>query len=160
MSEDLIKALGYSNLDARLKRISDKMTHSIRAMYKQLDIDWEPNWYLVLILVRDTPNISVMEIANRLKFTHQSIDIMTKKMVNKGYLSTSKDKDDKRKTIFQLTPKAEERLPILTKIWNKGTEAIFELMNEDTTIIKHLEVLETNLEKSSFGERIIQKLND
>ncbi|MFY0592337.1 MarR family winged helix-turn-helix transcriptional regulator [Roseivirga sp.] len=160
MNDDLIRTLGYSNLDARLKRISDKMTHSTRAMYKQLNIDWEPNWYLVLILVRDTPNISVMEIANRLKFTHQSIDIMAKKMVNKGYLTHSKDKDDKRKTVFQLTQKAKDRLPILTKIWNRGTEVIFELMNEDTAIIKHLEVLESNLEKSSFGERIIQKLND
>ena len=160
MDDDLIRQLGYANLDARLKRISDKMSHSIRSMYKELNIDTEPNWYLVLILVRDTPNISVMEIANRLKFTHQSVIMMTNKMISNGYLNNAKDPQDKRKTVFQLTSKAEINLPILTKIWNIGTEVIFQLMNEDPAIISHLEVLESNLEKSSFGERIIKRLND
>lgn len=158
MQDDLIRALGYANLDTRLKRISDKMSHSIRAMYKQLNIDIEPNWYLVLVLVKETPTISVMEIANRLKFTHQSIITMTNKMCANGYLIHSKDKIDKRKTVFQLTAKAEEKLPTLLQIWEHGKVAIFEMLDKDISIIKHLEVLESNLEKQSFGERMLEKL--
>lgn len=158
MNDDFIRQLGYANLDARLKRISDRMSHSVRSMYKDLEIDVEPNWYLVLSLVKASPGISVMELANRLKFTHQSIITMTNKMVENGYLNTSKDKLDKRKTVFKLTKKAEEKLPVLTRIWELGTEAIFELMNQDTAIIQHLEVLESNLEAASFGDRIIEKL--
>lgn len=160
MDDDLIREMGYANIDARLKRISDRMSHSIRSMYKELKIDTEPNWYLVLILVRDTPNISVMEIAHRIKFTHQSVITMTNKMINNGYLENAKDQTDKRKTVFQLTKKAKTNLPLFTKIWDIGKEVIFELINQDEAIVHHLEVLETNLEESSFGARIIKKLND
>lgn len=42
---DFIKTLGYKALDSRLKRISDRMSHDVRKLYKEIDIDIEPNWY-------------------------------------------------------------------------------------------------------------------
>lgn len=160
MSTDLIRQLGYANLDTRLKRISDRMSHSIRSMYKHLGVDIEPNWYLVLIIVKESPNISVMEIAHLLGFTHQSIITMTNKMIGNGYLKSSKDHIDKRKTVFTLTQKSIENLPQLIRIWELGKEVIYEVLNEDTAIIEHLEILESNLEDSSFGERIVKKLQN
>ncbi len=159
MDNDLVKQLGYANLDTRLKRISDKMSHSLRAMYRDLDMDTEPNWYLVLWIVNNQPNVSVMEIAKRLKFTHQSVMTMTNKMINKGYLKSEKDVIDKRRTIFKLTQKAEDSLPLFTQIWEIGKKVTLELLNENTEIMKHLEQLEINLEKASFGERIANELS-
>ncbi len=158
MEDDLIRQLGYANLDTRLKRISDKMSHSLRSMYRNLKIDTEPNWYLVLWIVSERPNISVMEIASRLKFTHQSVMNMTDKMIDKGYLQSLKDPFDKRKTIFNLTKKAEDAMPLFTKIWEIGKKVTLDLLNENTEIMLHLEQLEINLEKSSFGERIANEL--
>lgn len=160
MNQDLIRQLGYANLDTRLKRISDKMTHSLRAMYKELHIDVEPSWYLVLLIVKSCPNSSVMEIAKKLKFTHQSVNTMTDKMITKEYLTKTKDSVDKRKTVFKLTKKAEENFPLFQEIWEIGKKVIFELLNEDVLIIEHLEVLESNLENNSFGNRIIEKINN
>lgn len=159
MEQDLIRQLGYANLDTRLKRISDKMTHSLRAMYKKLDMDVEPSWYLVLFILDTAPNSSVMEIAHRLQFRHQSIQVMTDKMIAKGYLTKTKDEKDKRKTVFNLTEKAKQNLPYFTEIWEAGKEATFELLNGDSAVMQHLETLESNLEEASFGDRIIQKLN-
>ncbi|MEL7269011.1 MAG: helix-turn-helix domain-containing protein [Bacteroidota bacterium] len=159
MEHDLIRHLGYANLDSRLKRISDKMTHSLRAMYKKLDMDVEPSWYLVLFILDSVPNSSVMDISQRLKFTHQSIHVMTDKMVAKGYLIKTKDEHDKRKTVFNLTQKAKQNLPYFTEIWEAGKVATYELLREDTSIMQHLETLESNLEQKSFGARIIEKLN-
>ncbi len=158
MEKDLIRQLGYANLDARLKRISDLMSHSLRAMYRSLEIDTEPNWYLVLRIVDEQPNVSVMEIAERLKFTHQSVMTMTNKMISKGYLTSEKDIVDRRKTIFKLTEKAEENLPQFTEIWEIGKKVILDLLDQNIEIIEHLERLESNLEKASFGERIVQEL--
>jgi len=160
MNNDLIHEMGYIALATRLKRISDKMTYSTRVMYKKMEIDIEPNWYLVLILVKERPNISVMEIAKNLSFTHQSVITMTNKMKNKGYLKISKDVEDKRKTIFNITPKAVIILPQIIEIWKTGKEVIYELLNGDTAITKHLEILESNLDEKSFGERIINKLDN
>ncbi len=158
MNEDLIRQLGYANLDTRLKRISDKMSHSLRAMYRDLDMDTEPNWYLVLWIVNEQPNVSVLEIAKRLKFTHQSVMTMTHKMINKGYLQSQKDTIDKRKTVFKLTKKAEDRLPLFTQIWEIGKTVTLELLNQNTAIMEHLEQLESNLDHASFGQRIATQL--
>ena len=157
--EDLIRHLGYANLDTRLKRISDQMSHSLRAMYRNLNIDTEPNWYLVLWIVDHQPNVSVMEIADKLRFTHQSIMTMTNKMINKGYLQSEKDMVDKRKTVFKLTKKAQDNLPLFTKIWEVGKKVTLDLLDSNTEIMMHLERLEANLQKASFGERIAEELN-
>lgn len=151
--------MGYIALATRLKRISDKMTFSTRLMYKKMKIDIEPNWYLVLILVKETPNISVMEIAKNLSFTHQSVITMTNKMMHRGYLHISKDIVDKRKTIFNITAKTVAILPQITEVWETGKKVIYEVLNGDTTITKHLAILESNLDEKSFGERIINKLD-
>ncbi|WP_299533540.1 MarR family transcriptional regulator [Ulvibacterium sp.] len=158
MHKDLVRQLGYANLDTRLKRISDHMSHSLRAMYRNLQMDTEPNWYLVLFIVREQPNVSVMEIAERLKFTHQSVMTITNKMIDKGYLKSEKDKIDKRKTIFKLTEKAENNLPLFTKIWEIGKKVMLELLDQNIEIMEHLERLEANLHKASFGERIAEEL--
>jgi DNA-binding MarR family transcriptional regulator len=158
MDNDLVKQLGYANLDTRLKRISDKMSHSLRAMYRELQMDTEPNWYLVLWIVQEKPGVSVMEIASRLQFTHQSVMKMTTKMIAKGYLISEKDPLDKRKTIFQLTQKARDNMPLFTQIWELGKTVTLELLHGDTEIMQHLERLEHNLENASFGERIAQAL--
>ncbi len=159
MENDLVHELGYIALATRLKRISDKLTYSTRLMYKKLDIDIEPNWYLVLILIKETPNISVMEVAKNLGFTHQSVITMANKMRDNGYLKISKDINDKRRTIFNLTIKSIEKLPQIEEVWKTGKKVIYELLNGDTAITKHLEILESNLDETSFGERIINKLD-
>ncbi|PKH52846.1 MarR family transcriptional regulator [Tenacibaculum sp. Bg11-29] len=159
MSADLINEMGYIALATRLKRISDKMSHSTRLMYKQIDMDIEPNWYLVLILVKEKPNISVMEIAKSMGFTHQSVNTITSKMMKKGYLKISKDTKDKRKTVFNITSKSIDALPEIEKVWGIGKKVIYELLDEDITILKHLDTLESNLDKTSFGQRIIDKLD-
>lgn len=158
MEMDLLKELGYANLDTRLKRISDHMSHSLRAMYRSLQIDTEPNWYLVLFIVKENSNISVMEIAERLKFTHQSIITMTAKMIDKGYLLSEKSNVDKRKTIFKLTQKAQDSLPVFTQIWEIGKKVTLELLDQNIEIMKHLDRLESNLQRASFGERIAEEL--
>jgi len=158
MQEDILKELGYANLDTRLKRISDHMSHSLRAMYRSLQIDTEPNWYLILFIVDEKSEVSVMEIAERLKFTHQSIMNMTNKMISKGYLVSEKSSVDKRKTIFKLTQKAKDNLPLFNKIWEIGKRVTLELLDQNVEIMEHLERLESNLRQASFGERIAQEL--
>lgn len=158
MSDDIVNELDYMALGTRLKRISDRMSHSSRVMYKKLNIDFEPNWYLVLLIVEEKPGTSVMEIANSLRFAHQTVMAMTSKMAKKEYLKISKDRKDKRKTIFHLTNKAADVLPIIKEIWDAGKKVIYELLNEDVEIMRHIRILEKNLDESSFGERIITKL--
>jgi len=57
MNHDFIKELGYKALDSRSKRISDRMSHDIRKLYKELDLDIEQNLYLCFYKKRKVFNI-------------------------------------------------------------------------------------------------------
>ena len=65
MKEDFVAALGYLTLSVRLKRISDTMVHSGRDMYKSLNLDIEPNWFLVFKLLKKYKSLSVTESSLR-----------------------------------------------------------------------------------------------
>ena len=47
MKKDFLADLGYLALVMRLKRISDAMIHEGRSLYRELDLDIEPNWFAV-----------------------------------------------------------------------------------------------------------------
>jgi len=43
--------------------MSDRMTHDARKFFKQIDIDIEPSWHLVLKLLKEYEILTMVEIA-------------------------------------------------------------------------------------------------
>ncbi|MGB2128220.1 MAG: MarR family winged helix-turn-helix transcriptional regulator [Flavicella sp.] len=153
MSEDFIKQLGYKALDSRLKRISDRMSHDIRKFYKELDLDVEPHWYLVFMILQKKKTCSLSDIADCLGYAHPSVVVMIKKMSEKGYLQTQKDSNDKRKQLVTLTEKAFELLPKLELIWRCCDRAILAILDENLSILSYVDAIDTKLEETSFHFR-------
>ncbi|MEP0134083.1 MAG: MarR family transcriptional regulator [Eudoraea sp.] len=153
MEKDFIKELGYRALDNRLKRISDRMSHDTRKFFKQIDIDVEPSWHLVFKLLREYEILTMVEIAQQLGYTHPSMVVMLKKMTAKGYIVSEKDAIDKRKQNIKLTQKSIDLLPELEQIWNSCEDAIYKMLKEDLSILKHLDEIEASLKTTPFNER-------
>ncbi|MFT6503181.1 MAG: DNA-binding MarR family transcriptional regulator [Crocinitomicaceae bacterium] len=150
MREDFIKELGYKALDSRLKRISDRISHDIRKLYKEINVDVEPNWYLIFMLLQKNEKVSISYIAEHLGYAHPSVVVIVKKMAEKGYLKTEHDKVDKRKQIITLTYKANKLMPKLEILWNSCEKAILDIMDKDLSILTYLDKIDFNLEKTSF----------
>jgi len=157
MNLDLIKDLGYKALDSRLKRISDRMSHDVRKFYKEFNIDIEPNWYLVFMLLQKEEEIPIAAIAEALGYSHPSVVIIVKKMVDKGYLHVKKDNADKRKQMVSLSDKAIEMLPQLEQIWHSCERSILQLLADDLGILNHLDNIDLELKKKSFHDRFKQE---
>ena len=157
MREDFIKELGYKALDSRLKRISDRMSHDIRKLYKELDVDVEPNWYLVFMLLQKTDKVSISYIAEHLGHAHPSIVVIVKKMTEKGYLETLQDNKDKRKQIISLSEKAKTLIPKLEILWDSCEKAIFNIIGKDLSVLKYLDNIDFELQKTSFHNRFKQE---
>ncbi|WP_430412568.1 MarR family winged helix-turn-helix transcriptional regulator [Kordia sp.] len=153
MTEDFIKKLGYRALDSRLKRISDRMAHDIRKLYKELDIDVEPNWYLVFMILQNKENVSISFIAEQLGYAHPSVVVIVKKMNAKGYLSIKQDSFDKRKQLISLSDKALKLIPKLEILWHSCDSAILELLDKDLAILTYLDAIDSKLEETSFHFR-------
>lgn len=156
MNSDFIKDLGYKALDSRFKRISDRIAHDVRKLYKELNIDIEPNWYLIFMLLQEKGEISMVTIADSLGYAHPSIVALVKKMAEKDYLLIKKDQIDKRKQMISLSPKAVKKLPQLTQIWNSCESAILELLSNDMAILQYLDGIDTALKTNSFHQRFKQ----
>jgi len=153
MERDFIKELGYRALDNRLKRISDRMSHDTRKFFKEINIDVEPSWHLVFKLLKENEMLTMVEIAEQLDYTHPSMVVMLKKMKDKGYIISKKDTVDKRKQNIKLTQKSYDLLPELEQIWNSCENAIYKMLKEDLSIIRHLDEIEASLKAIPFNER-------
>ncbi|MDV4032074.1 MarR family transcriptional regulator [Elizabethkingia anophelis] len=154
---DFIKTLGYKALDSRLKRISDRMSHDVRKLYKEIDIDIEPNWYLIFMLLQNGGEFSIADIAESLGYSHPSVVVIVKKMSEKDYLHIQKDKDDKRKQLVSLSSKATEILPELELIWQSCESAILKLLSDDLSIFSFLDDIDAELKANSFYNRFKQE---
>ncbi len=157
MFNDIIKELGYKALDSRFKRISDRISHDVRKLYKELDIDIEPHWYLIFMLLEKKEEVSISYIAEYLGYTHPSAVIIVKKMSQKGYLNAIQDDSDKRKQIISLSDKAKEAMPKFKLLWESCENAILNLINEDLSILKYLDNIDSELQQTSFHNRFKQE---
>ena len=66
-------------------------------------------------------------------------------MSEKDYLNIQKDKDDKRKQLVSLSPKATEILPELELIWQSCKSAILKLLSDDLNIFSYLDDIDAEL---------------
>lgn len=121
---DFVRELEYLGFTMRLKRISDAMLQEGRKLYNELDVDIEPNWYVIFKLLKKYGSLSVTEIADKILLAHPSVITITNKMLNAGYLISGKCADDSRRRVLQLSKKAKEMLPTYEAIWTAGEEGV------------------------------------
>ena len=104
MEQDFLRELGLLSVVTRLKRLSELMIHDGRRVYKELDMDIEPNWYVIFRLLQKYEELTVMEISDKIGFAHPSVISMVNKMIKAEYLQESKCGLDNRKRLIKLTP--------------------------------------------------------
>lgn len=156
MEKDFIEQLELIGITARIRRLNDVFTSSGRKVYKQMGIDIEPNWHLIFLLLEEKEKLSITEIARTLKFSHPAVIKISKKMLEKGYLQSSKDETDHRKQILSLSKKAIDSLPELKEKWALIQKVHDEYISDD--FLKELALLEQSLSDKSIDQRINERL--
>jgi ribosomal protein S18 acetylase RimI-like enzyme/DNA-binding MarR family transcriptional regulator len=157
MENDFLSELGLNAVVTRMKRVSDAMLHDGKRMYKQLGMDIEPNWFAVFKLLRKHERMTVTEIADAIGLSHPSVISIVNKMMIAGYLKESRSKDDSRKRILSLTPKADRKMPQFEQVWDAGT-AGFKKMMHDTDLLRTLDLLERRIGEKGFRARTLEQL--
>lgn len=156
--KDFAQELGCLGFTMRLKRLSDALMHDGKRMYKVLGLDIEPNWYLVFRLLKKEGELSVMEIAERIRLSHPSVITLTNKMMAAGYISSNQCTNDSRRRLLKLTDKAKEKLPQFEEIWNAGEHGVIKVL-EDTNMIDNLTLIEKRYREKGFMDRTLEELN-
>lgn len=157
-NNDFVKELGYLGFTMRLKRISDAMMHEGRRLYSELDVDIEPNWYVVFKLLKSRGAMTVTEIAESIMMAHPSVITITNKMLNAGYLISEKDPTDSRKRVLDLSDRSVKMLPTYEKVWDAGEEAVEKAL-ESLNALEFIAALEDIFFDKGFKTRTLEQLN-
>lgn len=158
MKNDYLKSLEYLGFATRLKRISDKLMHDGRRLYGELDMDIEPNWYLIFNLLEDKKELSVTDIADILQFSHPSVITITRKMEKSGYLVSQKSAADSRRRVLRLSDKAHRDRKKFEPIWEAATQGITEAL-AGLDALHFMDLLEERLASKDFKQRAVESLN-
>lgn len=152
MENDFIKSLDLIGYTARIRRLSDSLNKMGKVVYKDLELEIEPNWHLILLILEKEKELTATEIAEQLSFSHTAIIKITKKMVHSNFLIAQKSTIDNRKQLYSLSEKAIHKLPGLKKIWNDI--AIVHAQYVSKTFLKELTKIEQALTDKSTIIRV------
>lgn len=156
---DLITELGALALATRLKRLSERLTQDVNKIYKELDLNFESKWFLVLDLLSKNKMLSIVDIAEALKLTHPAIVQFVDQLLKAKLISVHKDLKDARKRLVALSPRGKRLLDELAP-----TLAIIKAENEnwlqeaDHNLLDTLAQLEQALDEQSMYYRIKKQM--
>jgi len=145
-----MKQYNHLTLTARLKRISDNLLYCAKDLYKELNLEIEPNWHLIFLLFKEKEELTITEISEKLKISQPGVIKIVNKMKDKNYLKTEKDKKDNRSQLLKLTTKSRSELPKLEEIWLAGEKTISEILNNSTEIYNQLDQIENAILEPSY----------
>jgi DNA-binding MarR family transcriptional regulator/GNAT superfamily N-acetyltransferase len=154
MTNSFIEDLGYLSYTMRLKRLSDNIIHSGRRLYADLNLDIEPNWFLIFKILDQRDNLSVTEISEVIGLSHPSVIAIINKMTERGFVEAQLDTKDARRKVLTLTDKAVKNLPKYESVWQNGTEAMTSAL-QHLDALKHLEKLEAVFASGDFRRRVL-----
>jgi DNA-binding MarR family transcriptional regulator len=156
---DLISELGALAVATRLKRLSERLASDVNKIYKELDLNFESKWFLVLELLSRRKTLSIVDIADELKLTHPAIVQFADQMLKAKLITAQKDSKDGRKRMVSLAPQGVKLLkqlaPVLAVI--KEENEIW-LSEANHHLLDILGQLEARLDVMPMYERVKRSL--
>lgn len=152
---DLITELAELALATRLKRLSDRLANDVNKIYKELNLNFEAKWYLVLELLNRRSMLSIVDVADELKLTHPAIVQYVDQMLNAKLIIAHKDSTDGRKRLVSLAPNGKKLLedlaPVLAVL---KVEVEGWLNSADCNLLSTLSQLEKSLDEKAMYQRL------
>lgn len=158
LSGDFLQDLDHLGVTARLKRLSDTLSASIKELYRSQGVDIEPSWHLVFLYLKEHGSATMTDIATSLRLSQPAMTKMLERMVARGYLEVERDAADGRRKNVRLSARARRRLPRLERIWAAGRATVREILGSDPAFLAQLAEFESRIAKKSFEERTMERL--
>ena len=160
MKQDFLKELEFLGVTARIKRLSDALFYSIKELYKIENIDLEPSWHLLLLILKRERKMSMVDLASALHLSKPALTKMANKMAHKGYLNINPDAVDGRRKVVSLSKKALSMLPKFERIWEAGQKAIQEMLTDNPAFMSALAAFEKQHAEAPFSQRALKQLEE
>jgi len=155
---DRLAEWGSLALASRLRRLLERLARDGRAVYRSLDLEFEPSWFPSFHLLSQHSPLSVVEIAEALGQSHPTVIQVVDEMTSRGLIVSRRDSRDRRRRELSLSPSGRALLDRLEPVWRAFAEAGTELTTEDENdFLSSLSKLEQALSRRSMIDRILEK---
>lgn len=152
---DIIKDLQELAFASRLKRLSERLARDVSSLYKKLDVDFEARWFTILHTLNRKSPLAVTKLAQMLGLTHTAINQLSKEMLKKGLLFSSKGKQDERQRLLSISDKGKEVAHQLAPIWEEIRAATKDLIyTTNSDLLSTIETIEKQLDEQNMYERV------
>lgn len=156
MTEDVVRAFGYTTLGSRLKRIGERLqaqTQDLTAECAGTDLP-TPHNPVLAALDRLGP-LSIGDLARALGLSQPGITRMVNRMKAEGLLDVSPSEADRRISTVRLSARGENLVAHLkVTLWPAVAAAVSEICGAlDGPLLDQLDALETALCETPLAER-------
>lgn len=156
---DALRGYGELGLGSRMKRVSEYLMKETQLVYNHFKIDFDPYLFPIFKIITNKDGVTNTEIQHALKFTQPAITQALNKLNSKGLIIYKNDSLDKRKKIIFLSDKGKITLTKLQPLWKSIDDVLKEYtLEESSSLIEHLNILENKLNIKSFSDSIINKV--
>lgn len=153
-----IQQLGPLAIASRMKNLSDQFMRDMEGIYKRQGVDFEPRWFTFLFLLYERGPHTITSIARELNQTHPAANQVANILEQKGYVRSTRDKNDKRKRILILSPAGLALINRLQVLWQTVEKATSSLLRmHSPNLLSDIGKLEAGLRKSPIKEIILNQ---
>lgn len=153
--QDVFSKLGPLIIASRLKRMSDYIMRAGAEFYRSNGIEFEPKWFPLYYLLSQEKELGIMDIAQKLNISHPAVIQLAKELEKKGWITSTKSKEDARKRLLKLSKKGLNLLPQLQLIWDDIREVNRQVVDaQATNVLNALGEMEAYFASKSYTERM------
>lgn len=156
---NIIDESGILALSTRLQRLSEQLRKDGALIYKEFGIDFEPKWFPVMLTLHHKKELSIVEIANEIGYTHPSTITLLKELEKKQLILSKKDKQDERKRLIEVTPKGEALVEQMKPVWEMIKKVLGDIADNENNLLIAINEAETKIAEQSFYQRVLQLKN-
>ncbi|WP_144391366.1 bifunctional helix-turn-helix transcriptional regulator/GNAT family N-acetyltransferase [Pleionea sediminis] len=155
-----IKDYGILTLGSYLRKISDLLYREVDEIYSNQKLEMPARSVPCLILIKDSGQLPITVLAEKLGQSHSAISQMTKKLMEHDLVFDSIDPADERRRLVNLTPKGYEYLDKLEPIFHQIRRQLNVMLNEQgQDLIQLLSSFEDEQVNQPLHSRVIAELS-
>jgi MarR family transcriptional repressor of mepA len=156
---NIIDESGILAISTRLQRLSEQLRKDGALIYKEFGIDFEPKWFPVMLTLHHKKELSIVEIANEIGYTHPSTISLLKELEKKQLILSKKDKQDERKRLIEVTAKGEALVEQMKPVWELIKKVLGDIADNKNNLLAAINEAETKIAEQSFYQRALQMKN-
>jgi MarR family transcriptional repressor of mepA len=147
---------GVLAIATRLIRLSEQFRKDGHLIYKEYGIEFEPKWFPIIYALHHKDQLSVVELAAEIGYTHPSTISLLKDLEKQQLIRSRKDKSDERKRIIRLSEKGRDLVRQMQPVWQVFREAFAGLLDTPNNLMLAISEVENNFREKSLLQRALQ----